>query len=31
VLEEHIRHVMLIVGAAGTMLSEVRHDEEDAP
>jgi hypothetical protein len=29
VLEEHMRRVLLIVGAAGTMLSEVRRDEED--
>ena len=28
VLEEHMRRVLLIVGAAGTMLSEVRRDDE---
>jgi hypothetical protein len=28
-LEEHMRRVLLIVGAAGTMISEVRRDEED--
>jgi len=28
VLEEQIRRVRLIVGAAGTMLSEVRRDDE---
>jgi len=27
-LEEHMRRVLLIVGAAGTMLSEVRRDDE---
>jgi hypothetical protein len=27
VLEEHMRRVLLILGAAGTMLSEVRRDE----
>ena len=26
-VEEHMRRVLLIVGAAGTMLSEVRRDE----
>jgi hypothetical protein len=29
VLEEHMRRVLLIVGAAGTMLAEVRRDERD--
>jgi hypothetical protein len=29
-LEEHIRRLLLIVGAAGTMLAEVRRDEKDA-
>jgi hypothetical protein len=29
VLEEHMRRVLLIVGAAGTMLAEVRRDDED--
>jgi hypothetical protein len=28
-LEEHMRRVLLIVGAAGAMLAEVRHDEGD--
>jgi hypothetical protein len=28
-LEEHVRRVLLIVGAAGTMLAEVRRDRED--
>jgi hypothetical protein len=28
VLEEHMRRVLLIVGAAGTMLAEVRRDDE---
>jgi hypothetical protein len=28
VLGEHMRRVLLIVGAAGTMLSEVRRDNE---
>jgi hypothetical protein len=29
VFEERTRRVLLIVGAAGTMLAEVRHDEGD--
>jgi hypothetical protein len=29
VLEEHMRRVLLIVGAAGTMLSEIRRDDEE--
>jgi len=27
-LEEHMRRVLLIVGAAGTMLAEFRRDDE---
>jgi hypothetical protein len=28
VLEEHMRRALLIVGAAGSMLAEIRHDDE---
>jgi hypothetical protein len=28
-LEEHMRRVLLVVGAAGAMLAEIRRDEED--
>jgi hypothetical protein len=28
-LEEHVRRVLLVVGAAGAMLAEIRRDEED--
>jgi hypothetical protein len=28
-LEEHMHRLLLVIGAAGAMLAEVRHDDEE--